>query len=274
MNKLSNLFPLINTIRSPKKPKYKTEIIGGFTTFLAMVYIIFVNPTILKHAGLEVGAVFLATIIVATLGSLLIGLFVDIPIGMAPGMGLNALFAFTIVLKFHMPLSSALGSCIVSGFLFILIGMSPFRKKIIQNIPMSLKLAIGAGIGLFITLIGFHNSEIIVANKDTLVGLGDISSFHFWISITVLLLSAIFYILKLKGGFIYAMIIGISFGIMDKYVFHSGYANLPEWNGWHYDFGPVFKYASSGWGSIFGFNNTNLIWTDVKAILQYLHFYL
>jgi AGZA family xanthine/uracil permease-like MFS transporter len=151
-----------------------TEVLAGITTFLTMAYIIIVNPAILSQAGMDHGAVFAATCLAAALGCLMMGLVANYPIALAPGMGLNAYFTYTVVLGMGHSWQVALGAVFLSGILFLGIALSPLRESVINSIPHSLKLAISAGIGLFLGIIAFKNAGLIVAHPVTLVTLGDL----------------------------------------------------------------------------------------------------
>jgi AGZA family xanthine/uracil permease-like MFS transporter len=152
-----------------------TELRAGLATFLTMAYILFVNPAILEKAGMDHGAVFVATALAAAAGSLIMGLYANYPIALAPGMGLNAYFAFTLVPDFGGDWRLALGIVFVSGALFFLLSLSPLRAWLVDAIPMNLKLGIAAGIGLFLALIGLQNAGIVAGDPVTLVTLGDLS---------------------------------------------------------------------------------------------------
>ncbi|MDN3522279.1 NCS2 family permease [Halomonas ramblicola] len=153
----------------------KTEVIAGITTFLTMAYIIFVNPSILAEAGMDAGAVFVATCLAAALGCLIMGLWANYPIAQAPGMGLNAFFTYGVVLGMGYSWEAALGAVFFSGFCFFLLSIFRVREWIINAIPMSLRLGIAAGIGLFLAMIALQNAGIVVANEATYVALGDLS---------------------------------------------------------------------------------------------------
>ena len=162
---------------------YRREIIGGLTTFLAMAYILVVNPLMLSLDGVEdipdemrmnYGAVFVATALAAAVGSLFMGIIARYPIALAPGMGLNAFFAFSVVLGMGIPWQTALTGVLCSGLIFIVLSLTGLRELIINAIPMQLKHAVGAGIGFFITFIGLKNAEIIVPDQATFVTLGNI----------------------------------------------------------------------------------------------------
>lgn len=152
----------------------KTELLAGLTTFLTMAYIIFVNPDILAAAGMPKEAVFVATCLAAALGSLIMGLYANYPIALAPGMGLNAYFAFAVVQGMGFTWQQALGAVFISGCLFILVSLFRLREAIVNAIPRSLKLAISAGIGLFLAIIGLKNAGLIAAHPATFVTLGDL----------------------------------------------------------------------------------------------------
>lgn len=152
----------------------KTEVLAGFTTFLTMAYIIFVNPDILSAAGMPKDSVFVVTCLAAALGSLIMGLYANYPIALAPGMGLNAYFAFAVVGGMGYTWQVALGAVFISGILFVIVSLFRIREAIVNSIPRSLKFAISAGIGLFLALIGLKNAGIVVDNPATLVGLGDL----------------------------------------------------------------------------------------------------
>lgn len=152
-----------------------TEVLAGITTFLTMAYIIFVNPAILADAGMDKGAVFVATCVAAALGSALMGVWANYPIALAPGMGLNAYFTYSVVLGMGQSWQVALGAVFISGVLFLVLAVTRVREAIINAIPPSLKLAISAGIGLFLGIIALKNAGLITAHKATLVTLGDVT---------------------------------------------------------------------------------------------------
>lgn len=154
----------------------RTEVVAGVTTFLTMAYIIFVNPLILKDAGMDHGAVFVATCLAAAFGSLLMGLYANYPIALAPGMGLNAYFAYGVVKGMGHPWEVALGAVFVSGVLFLVLSVTQVREWIINSIPRSLKLAISAGIGLFLGIIALKNAGVVVAHPATFVTVGKLTS--------------------------------------------------------------------------------------------------
>lgn len=171
MNFLTSFFKL-----RENNTTFITEITAGFTTFLTMAYIIVVNPAILTEAGMDFGAVFVATILATVLGTLIMGLWANWPVALAPGMGLNAFFTYSVVLTMGHSWPLALGAVFWAGLLFLIISLTPLRGWIINSIPRSLKLGIGAGIGLFLAIIGLKNAGLITHHPATLVSLGDITS--------------------------------------------------------------------------------------------------
>jgi AGZA family xanthine/uracil permease-like MFS transporter len=193
---------------------YKTEFMGGMTTFLAMAYILFVNPSMLSETGMDEGAVFAATAISAAAGTLVMGVLAKYPIALAPGMGLNAFFAYTVVIGYGIPWETALAGVLVSGIVFIFFTLSGLREKVINAIPANLKLAVAAGIGLFIAFIGFQNAQIIVADEATLIALGDLSSPMVLLGVFGLVVSVMLMTLGLKGGIFYGMIITVIAGMI------------------------------------------------------------
>jgi len=162
---------------SENKTNVRTEIVAGITTFLTMAYIIFVNPAILAEAKMPFGAVFAATCVAAAIGCFLMAFLANYPIALAPGMGLNAYFAFGVVGGMGHSWQVALGCVFISGILFFIISVLPIREWIVNAIPMSLKMAIAAGIGMFLALIALKNSGIVVAHPATLVTHGNLTSF-------------------------------------------------------------------------------------------------
>ncbi|MYL35794.1 NCS2 family permease [Pontibacillus yanchengensis] len=203
---------------------FRTEFIAGLTTFLSMAYILFVNPNTLALVGIEQlpegvtridkGAVFTATAIAAAIGSLIMGLFARYPIALAPGMGLNAFFAYTVVLSQGINWDKALAGVLVSGLIFIVLTVSGLREKIINAIPSNLKLAVGAGIGLFIAFIGFQNAGIIANSDATLVQLGNLATPTTLLAIFGIAVSVILLALGIKGGIFYGMVLTSIVGII------------------------------------------------------------
>lgn len=198
----------------------RKEFLAGLTTFLAMSYILFVNTDILSATGMDPEAVFVATGLAAAIGTLLMGLLANYPVALAPGMGINAFFAFTVVLTMGIPWQTALAGTFISGFIFFILTLTKIRETIINAIPEQLKLAVGAGIGLFITFIGLQNSGVIIGDDATLVSLGDLTSPAVLLTVFGLVITAIFMVRGFKGAIFYGLVLtalaGVIFGLSDK----------------------------------------------------------
>ena len=190
---------------SAKGTSVRTELVAGLTTFLTMAYIIFVNPDILSTTGMDRDAVFVATCLAAAVGSAVMGLWANWPIGMAPGMGLNAFFAFTVVGAMGYTWQQALGAVFISGVVFLILSATGIRRWLIEGIPQSMRSAIAAGIGMFLALIAFNNAGIVVASPATLVTLGDLTQTGPLLTIGGFLLIAALDALRVPG----AILIGI-----------------------------------------------------------------
>jgi AGZA family xanthine/uracil permease-like MFS transporter len=187
-----------------------TEFRAGVATFLTMAYIMFVNPAILEKAGMDHGAVLVATCLAAAFGSLVMGLYANYPIALAPGMGLNAYFAFTVVPELGGNWQLALGCVFASAVLFFALSLTPLRAWLIDAIPMSLKLGVAAGIGFFLALIGLQNAGIIADDPATLVRLGDLSRPQAWLAAAGFLLIAGLAVRKIPGAIIFG-VLAVSF---------------------------------------------------------------
>lgn len=197
----------------------RTEGVAGLTTFLAMAYIVVVNPLILSDAGMDPGAVFVATCLAAAIGTLIMGLWGRLPIAQAPGMGLNAFFAYTVVLGMGIPWETALAATMVSGVLFLILAITGARGVIINAIPYQLKMAVGAGIGLFIAFIGLKNAGLVVADDATTVSLGDVQAPGTALALFGLIATAVFLLRGLRGAVFYGIAItalaGVLFGLVE-----------------------------------------------------------
>ena len=192
----------------------KTEFLAGLTTFISMSYILFVNPSVLGASGMDTGAVFAATALASALGTAIMGIVANYPIGEAPALGINAFFAYTVCVGMHIKWQTALAAVFVASFIFILITMFKLREKIIDAIPADLKFAISSGIGLFIAFLGLQNGKLIVANKSTLVGLGSLHDPLVWITIFGLLVTIILMILNVPGAIFIGMVLAAIFGVV------------------------------------------------------------
>lgn len=191
----------------------RTEFLAGLTTFISMSYILFVNPSVLGASGMPTGAVFTATALAAALGTAIMGIVANYPIGEAPALGINAFFAYTVCVGMHVKWQTALASVFVASIIFILITLFKLRELIIDAIPQDLKYAISAGIGLFIAFLGFQDGGLIVKNSSTLVGLGSLNNPLVWITIFGLLVTIVLMILGVPGAIFIGMIAGSIFGI-------------------------------------------------------------
>lgn len=195
----------------------RTEIVAGITTFMTMAYILAVNPSILSETGMDANALFTATALSALIGTLVMALWAKLPFAIAPGMGLNAFFAFTVVLAMGHSWQFALTAVFLEGIIFILISFFNIREAIVNSIPLNLKYAISAGIGLFIAFIGLQNAGIIVDNSATLISLGNIGNSGALIALAGLIITGVLLTLKVKGalliGIFASTIIGIPFGV-------------------------------------------------------------
>src|SRR6266436_1052682 len=205
----------------------RTEFIAGITTFLTMVYIVFVNPQILGNAGMDKGAVFVATCIAAAVSTLVMALYANYPIALAPGMGLNAFFAFTVVLGHKYTWQQALAGVFCSGVLFFLISIFNIREYIINSIPKNLKLAISAGVGLFLGIIALEEAKIVVANPATLVTLGDLKQWPALLCLLGFILIAAFNARKIIGGTLIGILIVTLVGIPLGLTSFAGIVSMP-----------------------------------------------
>jgi len=197
----------------------RTEIIAGITTFMAMAYILIVNPAILSAAGMDQGAVFTATALSAAVATMLTGVYAKLPFAQAPGMGLNAYFASTVVLGLGYSFEFALTAVLLEGIIFILLTLFNVREAIIDAIPNCIKQAISVGIGLFIALIGLEGAGVIINPEGTIIGLGDITSGSGLLAIIGIIITSILVVKKVKGALFIGMLataaIGIPMGVIN-----------------------------------------------------------
>lgn len=196
----------------------KTELAAGLTTFITMAYIIFVNPNIMADAGIDHGAAFVATCLAAALGCFLMGLYANWPVGLAPGMGLNAFFTYTVVKTMNYSWEIALGAVFISGIAFMILTFSRIREWLLNSIPVSLRFAMGAGVGLFLGLIGLKTAGIVVASPATLVHLGDLTSPGPLLAAICFLMIAVLEYRRVFGGILISIltvtVAGIALGIV------------------------------------------------------------
>ena len=195
----------------------KTEIVAGFTTFLTMAYVLAVNPNILSITGMDKGALFTASVLAAFIPTLLMGIYAKLPFALAPGMGLNAFFAYTVCLAMGCSWQFALTAVLLEGLVFILLTVTNLRDKIVYALPRSLRESISVGIGLFIAFIGLQNAGVVVNSDATLVTLGDLSEPSTMLAIIGFIITSVLLVLKVKGslliGIIITALIGIPMGV-------------------------------------------------------------
>ncbi|MFS0781119.1 NCS2 family permease [Bacillus sp. 1P06AnD] len=204
----------------------KTEVVAGITTFFTMVYIIFVNPAILSSVGVPFDQVFMATIIAAVTGTLIMGLLAKYPVAVAPGMGLNAYFA-TVVASQGLSYQTVFGAIFVAGLIFILMSVSNLRQMILEAIPSTLKYGITSGIGLFIAFLGFKQSGIIVANESTMIAIGDLTAPVTILSIVGLFVTLILMVRRVQGALFIGMAITAIIGGFCGMLEFTGFVSLP-----------------------------------------------
>ncbi len=212
---------------SEHRTDFKTEVLAGVTTFLTMAYIVFVNPSILAAAGMDQGSVFVATCLAAALSTFIMGLYANYPIALAPGMGLNAYFAFALVKGMGLTWQTALGAVFISGLLALLLSVSPVREWLFNAIPKTLKMAISAGIGLFLGIIALQNAGIIADHPVTLVTLGNVRTWQVALCAAGFVLMVALDARGVPGaiiiGILATTLVGVMFGITP----FRGVASLP-----------------------------------------------
>ncbi len=205
----------------------KQEAIAGLTTFMTMAYIIFVNPMMLADAGMDHGAVFVATCLAAAVGCLVMGLMANYPIALAPGMGLNAFFTYTVVGEMGYSWETALGAVFLSGICFLILSLVRIREWIVNSIPMSLRIGIAAGIGLFLALIGLKSAGIVVASPATLVTLGDITAFPAVMAVLGFFLIIALVQRGMKSAVMLSILIITGLGLIFGDVQYNGIVSMP-----------------------------------------------
>ena len=212
----------------------QTEIVAGITTFITMAYIIFVNPQMMAQSGMDHGAIFVGTCLAAAFACLFMGLYANWPVGLAPGMGLNAFFTYTVVGEMGYSWETALGAVFIAGILFFIMSVTPLRRWMLDSIPLNLKIAMGAGVGLFIGFIGLKNGGIIVSNGATFLSLGDFTSSSTLLAGLGFLLIAILSIRKVPGAIIIGILAVTFISVILNLVQFDGIFALPP------DISPVF----------------------------------
>ena len=237
------------------KTDIKTEILAGITTFLAMSYILGVNPGMLSETGMSLEGVFIATAIASGIACIIMGLLSNYPVGLAPGMGLNALFTYTIVLGMGLSWQAALAAVFLSSVLFLIITLVGLREAILNAIPQDLKLAIGAGIGFFLAFLGLANAGIVVANPSTLIGLGNLASPPVLLALIGIVITLVLYVRDFPAavflGLLATAIIGIIFTLVGFTAPDAIMPAIPKtWVSFNLDFS-VFGGFLSGFGELF-----------------------
>ena len=208
---------------------YRTEIIAGITTFLAMAYILGVNPSMLAEGGMPANAVFFSTAIASGLACIVMGLVAKFPVGLAPGMGLNALFTYTIILEMGNSWETALAAVFISSIIFFIITISGLREAILNLIPADLKIGIGAGIGFFLAFLGFKGAGIIVNDPSTYVTMGNLLAPSVILALIGILITLVFYIRKVPAAVFFGMIITAAIGIVFSFLgFGTGNPLMPS----------------------------------------------
>ncbi len=218
----------------------KKELLAGFTTFITMAYIIFVNPQMMAASGMDQGASFVGTCLAAAIACIAMGLYANWPVGLAPGMGLNAFFTYTVVNEMGYAWEIALGAVFLAGILFVIMSITPLRRWMLDSIPLNLRIAMGSGVGLFIGFIGLKSGGIIISNDATLLSLGDFSKIETLLAALGFLSITILSVRKIPGAIIIGVlgitIIGIFLGIVN----FNGVVSMPPALQVTVDFSVVF----------------------------------
>lgn len=212
---------------NPKETTVRTEVMAGLTTFLTMAYILAVNPNILSETGMDKGALFTTTVIMAGISTIFMGLYAKLPFAIAPGMGLNAFFAYTVCMVMGYSWQFALTAVFLEGLLFILLTVTNLRDKIVDVLPDTLKKAIGAGIGLYIAFIGLKSANIIVDNPATLVSLGDISTGSALLGVIGIAVTSILLVKNVKGALLFGILVTTLLGIPLGVTKFDGVVSIP-----------------------------------------------
>jgi AGZA family xanthine/uracil permease-like MFS transporter len=205
----------------------RTEFIAGLTTFLTMVYIVFVNPAILGKTGMDTGAVFVATCVAAAVSTMVMALYANYPIALAPGMGINAFFAFTVVLTYKYTWQQALAAVFCSGVIFFFISVFRIRQYVIESIPHNLKLAVAAGVGLFLGIIALEEAKVVVAHPATLVTLGDLRHWEPILMLLGFVLIAALNYRRVMGGTLIGILVVALIGIPLGLTHYTGIVSMP-----------------------------------------------
>ena len=229
MQILERLFSL-----SEHNTRVSTELLAGFTTFVTMAYIIFVNPQIMASAGMDQGASFVATCLAAALACFFMGLYANWPVGLAPGMGLNAFFTYTVVGEMGYSWQVALGAVFLAGVLFVIMSMTRLRAWMLNSIPTDLRIAMGCGVGLFIGFIGLQSAGIIVSNPDTILTLGDLTQPEPMLAAVGFILIAALSVRRVTGAIMLGVLVLTGIGLATGLVQYQGLVSPPP------DMAPTF----------------------------------
>ena len=220
--KLEQIFKLQDNHTTIKK-----EFLAGFTTFITMAYIIFVNPQMMASSGMDQGAIFVGTCIAAAMACFVMGFFANWPVGLAPGMGLNAFFTYTVVGEMGYTWEVALGAVFLAGILFFIMSITKLREWMIDSIPINLRIAMGAGVGLFIGLIGLKNGGIIISNDATLLSLGDFSKIETFLAAIGFLIISVLSVKKFPGAIIIGILITTFIASLLNIIEFNGFISYP-----------------------------------------------
>lgn len=236
---------------------FKREFVAGFTTFVSMAYILFVNPSVLGASGMSKGAAFTATALSAAFACLVMGIYAKYPFASAPSLGINAFFTYSVCIGMHVSWQTALAGVFVASIIFLLVTVLKLRETIINSIPEDLKYAISAGIGLFIAFVGLQDGKLIIADKSTLVGLGSMHG-AVWVTLFGLLVTGLLMIMNVPGAIFIGMVLGAIFGIVMGYIPmpHQFISSVPSLK-------PTFGVALHAIGHI----NTVQMWIVVFTFL-------
>jgi len=226
---LERLFKLKSHETTPKQ-----ELLAGLTTFVTMAYIVLVNPQIMSAAGMDPGASFVGTCIAAALACFAMGLYANWPVGLAPGMGLNAFFTFTVVIEMGYSWEIALGAVFLAGILFVLMSITPLRRWMLDSIPMNLRVAMGSGVGLFVGFIGLKSGGLIIDNDANFLSLGDFSKVETFLAGLGFLLISVLAIRKVPGAIILGVIAVTVVGMIIGLIQFQGFVSMPP------DLAPTF----------------------------------
>ena len=206
---------------------FKSEVLAGITTFITMAYIIFVNPQMMAASGMDIGASFVGTCIAASIACIAMGVYANWPVGLAPGMGLNAFFTYTVVGEMGYSWEVALGAVFLAGILFFIMSVTPLRQWMLESIPLNLRIAMGAGVGLFIGIIGLKSGGIITSNEATLLSMGDLTNPETILAMFSFLVIAVLSIRKIPGAIVIGIFLVTSIALALNLIKFNGIVSSP-----------------------------------------------